>query len=324
MLQTIEHALTQAQVDFAPPLTAIEEARSIKIFLWLFDRQRKTPFALAKIARGPLAENLMRRAYNALHELKPILPRDVAETLPAPLTACRLNGRWVVIEQFLPGTSMTQRLWTASFALPIVHDFRLARAWLCRFQRETASQKQLDAHAHVHEHLANFLRYYPDAAAIVERLRPRFEKWRGVAPLVRRQGDFWAGNLLVTRERSLRVLDWEFTQAHDCPFFDPLMFVCAYAVIVPARGGMSDAERFKRAFLGDGIVSRAIREFLSEWRVSLGVRADELRAYMPLFLMQMATREQQTYGRALGQDQRWHEIFLHYAERADEFDAVLS
>ena len=109
----------------------------------------------------------------------------------------------------------------------------------------------------------------------------RFHKATGAA-----HGDFWARNLLVSPEGQACVVDWEhFSEA--APFSEDLFhFPLTYGLNYPwARWRrLPPDEAFRRTFLEDNRVSRAVARYLARYAAEAGVDPASLRRLFGAYL----------------------------------------
>jgi aminoglycoside phosphotransferase (APT) family kinase protein len=103
--------------------------------------------------------------------------------------------------------------------------------------------------------------------------------------VVARHGDYWARNVLGTRD-SLGVVDWEHYQDEGAPFFDAFLFVTVHAAVFPWRLGtwVDPVEAFRRTFFQRNWMSRLVRDELGAWCRAHEISADLLDVFFSTFL----------------------------------------
>jgi SAM-dependent methyltransferase len=66
----------------------------------------------------------------------------------------------------------------------------------------------------------------PRVEALLDRMLDQAKRLKGTSlPMVAVHGDYWAGNVLVDRDRVVGVVDWERSAIDDLPFWDPVKAV---------------------------------------------------------------------------------------------------
>jgi hypothetical protein len=256
---------------------------------------------VVKAARNPAHAASLAREHQTLCALHTRLDEDLRATLPAPLAAMQDASLTAFAEDYVAGRSMyfeMRNAWRPRRRADL--PFRLARAWLVSFQTATrAGQERLagdTAAEHVVSPLKEYQRTFSPAAGvrkfIADVLRKAHDVRGEAFPLVARQGDFWARNLIV-RGEALGVLDWEAYAERGAPFTDLFLFATSYGLSYPWRlGRWAEPEAaFRATFFGEGWMARLVRKHFLGYCGELGVSPMLLEVFFPAFLAAQALEE---------------------------------
>ena len=280
------------------------------------------PSALVKVARDVTGEPAIRAEHDALRRLAGSGGNWLARHVPAPIACDRVAGRLVLAQSYLDGVPMTFRYYTPGHTRSrarVERDFADAGRWLGRFQEETAAGRgSLDDEAierFVREPIARYregIGWSDDEEALFTAVRRRAEALRGTAlPLADRHGDFWMGNLMVTRDGLSGVVDWELSGSATLPADDLYKFPTSYSFYlnrpypgsrrVPGHQGWAEAAAawrtygdwvnlagFGYAFFGAGWFPTLVRSWISERSSALGLSAELHPVLFPVFLARQA------------------------------------
>lgn len=95
-------------------------------------------------------------------------------------------------------------------------------------------------------------------------------------------GDFWPGNVLMTANGAVAVIDWEHFSASASPFIDVFHYPLTYGLRYPWKRytRLEPEDAFRRAFLERNHLSRAVTRYLRTYaeRRKIG-RADLTKAF---------------------------------------------
>ncbi|HEX8148584.1 MAG TPA: hypothetical protein VF591_15495 [Pyrinomonadaceae bacterium] len=331
--------LREAGVSLAREVSAItlddyrHSARE-KVVVFLFERGAQLPRLVAKASRNPAHRAALAQEHATLEALRARLGEGLTRTLPEPLAAVEDGGLAAFAEAYVPGRSVYFEM--RNGWLPrrrAAEHFRLALAWLAEFQKETRAGEASLAGEVLAENVVKPLRAYQRACSpsaeertFIAGVLRRAEGLRGERfPLVARQGDFWARNLLVCGGR-LCVLDWEHYAERAAPFEDLFLFATSYALSYPWRLGRwaEPAAALRAAFKGTGWMARLVRRSLLGHCAGLGVRPALLEVFFPAFLAARAAEEKGRGGGGKGARRKsradsaegsgtWGSLFQEYA-----------
>lgn len=300
----------------------IDQDPAAKVTQLLFD-DRGDPSVVAKVARRPSAEAALRAEHRVLQDLWSDPPLAVADSLPQPLLLESVAGRLVLATTALRGGPMSVDYYRPGHArspAAVRRDFEIAGSWLAAFQRATrCGQFSIGPDTFDDLVLPVFDRYRAAIGwsrwegALLERLAGICEALSGVpVPLVAVHGDFALGNILVSAGQVSGVVDWELGRRVGHPFTDLVKFVSSYGSFldraIPTRshtmrghpGWAAAAWRWGGpdvwpnqvgllyAHFGEGWFPDLVREFLHQHVDRLGVPAESLALFLPLFVAEQA------------------------------------
>lgn len=99
-------------------------------------------------------------------------------------------------------------------------------------------------------------------------------------------GDFWARNLLVGPDGRAAVVDWEYFREDAPPYEDLFHFPLTYGLNYPWERWrrLPPDEAFRRTFLEDNRVSRAVASYLARYANAAGVDPASLRRLFGAYL----------------------------------------
>ncbi|HEV2863852.1 MAG TPA: hypothetical protein VGX48_22845 [Pyrinomonadaceae bacterium] len=300
-----------------------------KMVVFLFGRGERAPSVVAKVSGSAEHAAALAREHEALRALHARLGEELRATLPAPLATVEEGGLKAFAEGYVPGRSMyfeMRNAWLPRRRADL--HFRLARRWLERFQKETTSDESALGAGRIREVIARPLKEYQRACSpsndekrfVAEVLRKAHALRGERVPVVARQGDFWARNLMVKGD-ALAVLDWEnYAEAAD-PFSDLFLFTTSYGLSYPWRVGRwaEPAVAFRATYLRGGWMSRLVRRHLFGYCASMGLSRKLLEVFFPAFLAGRAL-EERARGRQTGSRKHsaggggtWETLFREYA-----------
>lgn len=221
-----------------------------RLVVFLFAAGEASPAAVLKLRRVGAEGSSLQREEEALRLLADRLPVDLLPSVPKQLAWRELPGLEVLVMSPLPGVSAYVEL--QGLLAPgraVDRHFAAAAEWLARFHRATRAGRNLAAS----------------------------------------HGDFWARNLLVGPDGRAAVVDWEHFAAEAPPYEDLFHFPLTYGLNYPWERWrrLPPDEAFRRTFLEDNRVSRAVSRYLARYAAMAGV---DLTALQGLFDAHLATR----------------------------------
>ena len=266
-----------------------------KVVLFLFAPGKSVPEMIVKASSYPAHAETLIREHETLEVLARTLPGPLARTVPVPLAGLATAEETVVVERYVGGRSMYFEM--RNGWLPRRHTarhFRQAHDWLRAFQTATGATEMRIGTPDAEPFLGDVLRQFeqrclPDEPerAFLAQLSEHLNGLRDLpVPLVARHGDFWAGNVVPTRD-GVGVFDWERFAARGLPFDDLLMFAATYALNYPWKLGRYDdpAQAFSRMCSGGGWMHRLVGRHLLRHCADLGLPAETLRIFVSVFLL---------------------------------------
>lgn len=319
-LALIRAALARADVLLAgTPLVGWSSGRWIalrdydrdsrmRVVLFLFPAVGDRPVAVLKIRPANRPGRSLESEWRALRTLAPLFdeppagsregdarPRAAAgppRFLPAALGYRVHAGIEALLLSALPGRSVDAELRTALRpAGRVAAHFSHAAAWLARFHastRRSAAEPDLGAAPRARA-LRRLASLGSGAAAELARLQALAARRAGGMPIAAAHGDFWPRNVLLA-DGGVGVVDWERFAASAPCYVDLFRFPIAYgAAYARARGREEDpVETFRRTFLEDGVLARAVRDYLERYCEGTGLDPAALR---PMLRLHLLTRE---------------------------------
>lgn len=297
----------------------IDRAHSAKVTSLFFDAEGRTA-AVAKIARTETADPALAAEHAMLCQLQ---SRGGVPEAPRPFALERVGGRLVLLESPVAGTPMTVGYYTPGHTSDrdrVAADFAAAFGWLRSFQqRMSGGSVVVDAPA-IDEIIGPVARRYRASigwstaeAELFDAVRDRANELIGTRlPLCARHGDFWMGNLLVSGESVVGVVDWELGVSAGYPFGDVYKFPNSYGFYldrarptadgrVRNHPGREDAQgRWRRfgawpnligfghAWFGEGWFPELVRRAVSDHLEAMSVPAAANAVFFPLFLAEQA------------------------------------
>lgn len=232
-------------------------------------------------AEGRVLVGLRRLALGALDST---IPRYVGTPLA--------DGRRGLLSTALPGAAMTvaYHQWGhTARRRPVDRDLALAAGWLAAFQAATArGHEPVRWPMETVEALAR--RWDGDqrlAEALARLAGPTERLCEARTPSTAVHGDYWMGNVLVENHTVTGVVDWEAGALAGCPLRDLARFPLSYALYLDRHahpgGTVTGHPGLRRhdfgagvryALLGAGWLPDAVRAFLGDGLVRLGLRRD--------------------------------------------------
>lgn len=212
--------------------------------VFLFEAGQARPAAVLKWCR-PAS---LRREHDALIDCAGRLPPALKAHLPLPLAFGGIGDGDALLLPCLPGRSAYVEMQSVLLpGLRVKRHFDAAGAWLAAFHNATRRGERTFSH-----------------------------------------GDFWARNLLLEEKTGAPcgVVDWEHASEDASPFEDLFHFPLTYGLsYLWSRYRRRDPEEaFRRTFLEDNRVSRAVERYLGRYCAATGLDAGRLRLHFDLYL----------------------------------------
>ncbi|HEX8472993.1 MAG TPA: hypothetical protein VF666_03090 [Pyrinomonadaceae bacterium] len=303
----LENHLRRAGVTTSGALSFLSlddyrHAERQKMVLFIFDHAGTRPCAVAKIGGEERHGAVLAHEHEMMRELHGRVGEELRATMPQPLALFGERGLMIFLESFVGGRSIyfeMRNSWRPR-RLAARH-FRLASEWIVRFQRATQVRAaQLDeatADEYVVSPLRDFGRAFsllPEERALVSQVKELTRELGGERlPLVARQGDFWARNLILQGD-TIGVVDWEGFREESTPFWDMFLFATSYALSYPWRLGRwaEPSVAFRAAYLEPSWFAQLTRRHLLSHCNAMDVSPRLLEIFFPVFLAERALEEE--------------------------------
>ena len=246
------------------------------------------PHLAVKIATTAAAAEVIAREARLLAELRRRPLPQVDSTLPRHLGVFEADGMLASVTTVVPGIPMrTSYHAFRHLARPdsVRGDFAAARDWLMALHADSmAAAAPIALLDGVAEQIVTRWRDEPQALDLAERLGPLAARLSSAG--ARRtvvHGDFWAGNLLISRGAVTGVVDWAAAELSGEPLRDVVRFVLSYSLYLdrhtrPGRpvtghpGLRADGwgAGIRYAISGQGWYGQIVRDFMQSTLASLG------------------------------------------------------
>ena len=242
----LQHTPLEGRSDLRAIVKGEASAGRNRLVAFVFGHGDRRPLAVVKMRRMGGAGASLRGEWEALCRIAE-LPPPLATMAPRPLALREWEDAEVLALTWLPGRSARVEMHSAlrpEHALS--RHFEDAARWLGRFHAATRSTA-VDAFG-----------------------------W----PLSAAHGDFWSHNLLWNRGQLAAVVDWEHFRpeapVHDDLFHFPLTYGLAFTGA--RRRALAPEVAFRRTFLEDGPLCRAVALYLRVYCAETGLPAAALPA----------------------------------------------
>lgn len=212
--------------------------------LFLFEAGQARPAAVLKWCRP----GSLRREHDALLRVADRLPAAVRGSLPVPLAFGGIGDGDALLLSCLPGRSAYVEMQSGLVpGFSVTRHFDAAAAWLAAFHNATRRGDLTFSH-----------------------------------------GDFWARNLLLEEKTGAPrgVVDWEYASEEASPFEDLFHFPLTYGLnyLWSRYRRRHPEEAFRRTFLEESRVSRAVKRYLGKYCAETGLDAGRLRSQFDRYL----------------------------------------
>lgn len=242
--------------------------------LLVFADHHEHPSLVAKLPRLARGGDGLKREHQRLSVLWPMLPPELAETIPKPLKQLELHGLPVFLQTAMFGKSLKTLQQRGEWRMSGVQTLRTLETfekWLSRLQQvEVPLGVEVPHQAPLEVQLAEVL---PVLVA-----HQRLTKVQGEAlteqalqlesALTTQQtwvhGDLWPGNILIEHER-WHVIDWDGLSVGN-PWLDRAWFALHLGMLAHASllGREDLGEGLRRTLFMDHPVSEGVRGYLRQ------------------------------------------------------------
>jgi SAM-dependent methyltransferase len=271
---------------------------------------------VAKFPRYGDANASLQREEAQLRRVSDAVTAPMRSTLPRSLGLHTVDGIDVLLQTGVPGRHLVAQ--TASKRLRparVAEQLDTVLSWCLAMQRASAHPRRIDDGFITSrlESLASAAVTALDGDPVVSAFLDRtLDQSRGLVgttlPMVVAHGDYWAGNILVTRGRVVGVVDWERATTDDLPIWDPVKAVgsAAYHLdryrSIPRHGrgalrgwgdlgdwsGIADAQfatGFRAAFVQPGWLADTSRDALVRAFTEAGIPLGWLPVAVTFYLV---------------------------------------
>lgn len=259
---------------------------SRRLVAFVFDEHSCGPVLFFKMAGDPDRARLRREHAN----LQAVARYEALRgSLPSPVALVEEEQVTLAAQTALAGTSLATRLRRRLSAAGARGDVEQTLAWLSQLQAFTVegATTSVDAASFA----ARLLHQLPgpEWAGLRQRLSAAArEASSRTVPLVRRHGDFWAGNVLYDGD-TIGVVDWEHSRAASRPWQDLFMLLSTYPEMVSRIAFMGRSRRpgFDVAWLERSRVGVDCRRLARQFLMHHGVAPVHLDVLLVDFLLDM-------------------------------------
>jgi aminoglycoside phosphotransferase (APT) family kinase protein len=206
-----------------------------KLTMMLISPRSGQAVLAVKAPTSDIAENAVEAEMRMLLALHKVCPASLARSIPRVVDLVEFEGRTALVTTAVAGTPMTTSYlrWrhTARPSL-VAGDFAAAGDWLARLQQATASgPAPLETGEEVIPRLRARFAGDVELEADLERLATlRAGLGSNAVPPSAVHGDFWMGNVLLSRGVACGVVDWEAGVMAGDPVRDLVRFGLMYAL----------------------------------------------------------------------------------------------
>jgi len=253
---------------------------------------RDQPELAVKLATTPAAADVIDGEAKVLIALEQLSLRRVEATLPRLAGKFHADGLLAIATSIVPGTPMRTRYHGFRHLRrpeAVREDFAAASAWLADLQLDSASEiRSISLLDGVPALMRARWPNDDQVTAVAEKLAPVAARLAGEGTqrtVV--HGDFWAGNILLTRQAVTGVVDWSGGAVSGEPLADVARFALSYALYLdrhtrPGRrvaghpGLRADGwgTGIRYAIAGEHWFGQAVTEFVTGALRRLGVPAE--------------------------------------------------
>jgi hypothetical protein len=271
-----------------------------KMVLFIFDHAGKRPCAVAKIGDEERHGAVLAHEHERMLQLHGRVTEELRVTMPQPLALLKDHNLMIFLESFIGGRSIYFEMRNSWRPRQLAaRHFRLASEWVVPFQRATqirAARLEEIANEHVVHPLRDFGQAFslqPEEQELIAQVKKLTRELKDErVPLVARQGDFWARNLILQGD-TIGVVDWESFREESTPFSDLFLFATSYALSYPWRLGRwaEPAVAFRAAYLEPSWFAQLTRRHLLAHCREMEMSPKLLEIFFPVFLAERALEE---------------------------------
>ena len=267
-----------------------------------------------------------------LHTLSPFLRNSV----PKVILCEKIAETVVLVESAVDGKPMLTVL--DSDGLPELESAKinilLAKEWLVHLNNETRKTQVLFPdlfECYVNRQIEKFQsifalsKHEQDYLKQVPTVTKSFMYQKIDLSII--HGDFCRHNILVSKNksnRSIRVIDWAFSEKEGLPFHDFFFFLTTFFLQIRKELGIKGyVKAFRDTYFSTNKYSNLIKQYLIEYSQELEIDLSLIKIFFALFLIGKAISEYQQLiilsekgfvpgfgiGSGLAQNKRYHELF---------------
>jgi hypothetical protein len=258
-----------------------------KVIVLLIPRGSRTPTLAVKVPTTSVASTVVEAEGRVLQAVHTRTPPRIRESIPFPIGFVAVGRFRALVATALPGTPMARgyhRWRHITRARDVRADFNAASQWLEQLHAATAhTRASLDMDGGVVAGLRSRFGE-PDTASVIATVSEIHSHLRTAStPRTVVHGDYWFGNLLVSGDSVVGVVDWENATISGQPMRDVVRFVLGYALYLdrhtrpqrPVRGHQGlRAGRWGAGILyaieGRGWFPTLVRQFIGDHLERLG------------------------------------------------------
>jgi hypothetical protein len=297
-------------VALTEPLTAIKAAggdgQLRKVNFLVFAQPSSQPDILMKTVRDRSQQELLKKEFETLLNLNK--HENLRGRIPQPIGLFRHAGTLIMVETCLPGIALDNLLRRGKrhSLAEMTQDMNHIQQWLIDFQYSTM---QGSFRFRGVEEVAERLKHYPEHLndRLVEDLNSLAAEARGIEiPQTARHGDFWAGNILISKQ-DIGIIDWETFCPSASPFDDLFFFATIHS-----------KNCFSSAFLKDTALAHRLSQLSKAVANSLKISPRFMPLFFSLFLLDMAGKRIEL-GRIGGETPPWQQ----YLAQIDSLDSLV-
>lgn len=248
LLGLARQALQDAGIPFAR-LSGIQMNRAPRskqhLMVLIFTGGVK-PAAVLRVSTDSKQAAIFKSSYETLKKLKEALPAHLADSVPEPLLLQNKNGVAIFLESAQRGTPIQMLHPNRYFrSKAFKKDFLAVVDWVVAFNKSLgvtiqdipSTQRKALLTDPIDAYRRNF-RVSPALNRLLDETEEALSNH--VLTLVPHHSDFCTANILIDKDHTVRVIDWDHELTPMCPFCDLLHFMSSVWCI---RYGRSPAVR---------------------------------------------------------------------------------
>ena len=255
MKAVISQALTEIRPDIAASVNysdfVLERSFSGQVKYILLNKDTGQPAVICKVASGERSVQLLAEA-NVLRRLASASP-DIRDAVPQLLFAGKLETRYLLAIPWIPGYSLLHSIRSGQNG---ISGLNRAIGWITKLHQETGRVRRFSANDYEHlvdDSVDRILRYLSPPSSLRRVLKETQAFLRDLLgselPFVMQHGDYEFGNLLISHDGRMVVIDWELANTNAPPFRDLAHLLIAYPV---NTRGLTYGQAVYNAFIDRG------------------------------------------------------------------------